>query len=104
MMIDLFIKSNPVDRYTPLAKRIEAAFVQCLKDGVHPGPSAINERLGRGKGHNKMNGRDSSLRLQLMWDFGICYIRGDRKGGPPTQWYIDKTKEFGWRKNEVSGL
>jgi hypothetical protein len=101
MSRDMFARmSNPVDRSTPLAKRIEEAFIQCLKQNVHPGPTAINERLGRGK-KNKMNGRDSSLRVQLMWDFGVCYIRGDRIGRRPTQWYIDKTKEFGWRRNEL---
>lgn len=97
----LEFRTKPFIWDVPLSKKIEAAFIQCLKDGIHPGPAAINERLGRGKGRNKMNGRDSGLRLQLMWDYGVCYIRGDRKGRPPTQWYIDKTKPFGWKRNEL---
>ena len=101
MSIDLFKRGQPFIKDVPLSRKIEAAFIQCLKDGIHPGPAAINERLGRGKGRNKMNGRDSSLRVQLMWDYGICYIRGDRKGRPPTQWYIYKTKAFGWRRSEL---
>lgn len=55
--------------------KFEDAFIQCLKDGVYPGPSNINERKGKGR-FNRLNGRETSERLSLMYAFGVPYMRG----------------------------
>lgn len=80
----------------------EEAFIQCLKDGIHPGPAEINDRLGRGR-RRTLNGQETSLRQQLMYDFGIPYIRGYYKGEIPSRPFFDDPKmpgfkPPGWRK------
>ena len=104
--------------------RFEEAFVQCLKDGVYPGPSNINERYRKDKQRiNKLNGEKSKQRLALMHAFGIEYQRGrveytvalDSDGyryqtqytiGIPKYPYIpfhpdDNEPEPGFRKHEI---
>lgn len=54
----------------------EEAFIQCLKDGVYPGPSNINERWRKdGKRLNRLNGQYSRQRRYLMYMFGVGYQR-----------------------------
>lgn len=55
----------------------EQAFIQCLKDGVYPGPANINQRWrSDGKRVNKLNGQYTRERLALMYAFGVPYQRG----------------------------
>lgn len=57
--------------------RFEEAFIQCLKDGVYPGPSNINERYRADKKRfNRLNGEKTKQRLYLMHAFGVPYQRG----------------------------
>lgn len=57
--------------------RFDRAFVLCLKHGVYPGPTEINKRRAPlFKKFNRLNGRMTSRRLQLMTWFGIPYQRG----------------------------
>jgi hypothetical protein len=63
--------------------KFEDAFIQCLKDGVYPGPANINERKGKGR-FNRLNGRETSERLSLMYAFGVPYMRGNKI--PPYRW------------------
>jgi hypothetical protein len=78
------------------AERFEKAFIQCLEDKVHPGPAELNDRMGKGR-NNKLNGRLTSHRLQLMHDFGVPYKLGPDKGKTPTFSYIDTRQPAGWR-------
>lgn len=54
----------------------EDAFIQCLKDGVYPGPSNINERKPNGRRFNRLNGKDTRRRIEMMYDFAVPYLRG----------------------------
>src|SRR6266542_3927013 len=69
--------------------KFEQAFIQCLKDGVYPSPSNINERRGQGR-FNRLNGQCTTLRLALMYAFGVQYIRGNSLGH---EW-DEKTKRY----------
>jgi hypothetical protein len=68
--------------------KLKEAFEQCLRDKVYPGPTALNERMGKGK-CNRLNGRECSLRLDLMAIYGIPYQRSTgaygRKGEVPAR-------------------
>lgn len=58
-------------------ERFEKAFIQCLKDGIYPGPSNINERFRADhKRINRLNGQYSRMRLELMYLFAVPYQRG----------------------------
>lgn len=57
------------------SQKFEQAFIQCLKDGVYPGPANINERRN-GTRFNRLNGRLVTQRLALMYAFGVPYQRG----------------------------
>lgn len=55
----------------------DKAFVKCLWDGVYPGPTEINKRRApKFERFNKLNGRLTKRRLQLMTWFGIPYKYG----------------------------
>lgn len=55
----------------------DRAFVKCVKDGKYPGPTEINiRRAPLFKRFNRLNGRCTNRRLQLMTWFGIPYRRG----------------------------
>lgn len=105
--------------------RLEEAFIQCLKDGVYPSPSNINERYRADKARfNRLNGQKTKERLALMYEFGIPYMRGPRfytmshggveepvtlKGEIPEYPYLTEDAGFtyaypptqGWRKPEI---
>lgn len=97
--------------------RFEQAFIQCLRDGVYPGPSNINERYRKdGQRINKLNGEKTKQRLALMHAFGVPYQRGVvtryydsydsrtyKKGIPewPYLSFDDSKPEQGHRKSEI---
>lgn len=62
-------------------QRFTAAFVECLRLGVYPGPTILNELMGHQR-YNKINGRLSKQRLELMRTYNVPYQRdgayGDR--------------------------
>lgn len=87
-----------------VSERFEQAFIRCLEDGIHPGPAAINDRMGRGK-INHLNGRECKQRLRLMYGFGIPYIRGRFRGQIPDIHNITNELEGvspGFRSHELS--
>lgn len=74
-----YVRPPDVYGYDEIA-RFDRAFVECLIDGKYPGPTPINERrstwTGRpigGKNPNRINGRLTHRRRQLMYLFGIEY-------------------------------
>lgn len=58
----------------------EEAFLQCLDDGVHPGPTEINKRTGKIGRLNTLSGNQSRLRLELMVKHRIPYLRDGAYG------------------------
>ena len=81
-----------------MSDRFEEAFIQCLKEGVYPGPSNINERYR--KDHlriNKLNGEKTKQRLALMYVFGVPYQRG------PVYHYLDYggTERIGYDASKI---
>lgn len=89
--------------------KFDDAFIQCLKDGVYPGPSNINERKGKGR-FNRLNGQDTSRRRELMYAFGVPFMRGnvhfsaggilyDNKGKIPGEDDDDSWKPARWEGN-----
>src|SRR6266496_4869940 len=97
--------------------KFEQAFIQCLKDGVYPSPSNINERRGQGR-FNRLNGQCTTKRLELMYAFGVQYMRGNTvrdyndghvvfstKGIVPEWPYLtfggDNIPDVGYRKHEI---
>lgn len=60
-----------------MTPRFEAAFIQCLKEGVYPGPANLNQRFRADhKRFNRLNGQYTKMRLALMYLFGVPYVRG----------------------------
>lgn len=60
-----------------MTDRFEKAFIQCLREGIYPGPSNINERFrADGLRINRLNGQYSKMRTALMYEFGVPYQRG----------------------------
>lgn len=51
----------------------DAAFLQCLKDGVYPGPTAINIRLGKGPSKYLNGGKYTRRRRELMREHNIPF-------------------------------
>lgn len=88
--------------------RFEQAFIQCLTDGVHPGPVEITKRMGRTP-TNHLNGRETRLRQELMWAFDVSYKRGYEKGKVPQPVGVDRIfldgqivkLEQGYRRHEL---
>jgi hypothetical protein len=81
--------------------KFETAFIQCLKDGVYPGPSNINERKKPdGRRFNRLNGQETKKRLELMYAFGIPYQRGnpiefdERMSYAPTRYNVGEIPEY----------
>lgn len=60
-----------------MTANFERAFIQCLCEGIYPGPANINERFRADKRRvNKLNGQYAKMRLELMYLFGVPYQRG----------------------------
>ena len=53
--------------------RFEAAFNALLEENPHraPGPTEINKRMGRKSSMNKLPGRLSTLRIEMLRDAGF---------------------------------
>lgn len=85
----------------------EDAFIQCLKDGVYPGPSNINERKPNGYRFNRLNGKDTRRRIEMMYDFAVPYLRGvpiewSANGYAPTK-YNSNTVPVPWHDRYYMG-
>jgi hypothetical protein len=103
-----------------MTNRFEEAFIQCLKDGVYPGPANLNERYRADKKRfNRLNGEKTKQRLALMYEFGVPYQRGNKVyhydnshviynsvGSVPEWPYLyfndkDEPPDPGYRKHEI---
>lgn len=91
-----------------MTANFERAFIQCLCEGIYPGPANINERFRADKRRvNRLNGQYSKMRLELMYLFGVPYQRGnpidwdERLSYAPTKYNAGTIPEWPHLYNEM---